>query len=168
MAQGIARVSTMGRIQEPIVAANSEVFADASPVSINSSGFLAVSTSAGEKIWGYCLRPFTAISTNQTGTAGTYQLYDAAAARFAPPILAPEGVVFWADSDLALTDTDLDVYCDIASVSSGVVTLNLAGGSTGQFKVMNLASNSDPSAEGDTDRIYVMVAEPQGLAFAQS
>lgn len=165
MAQGIQRINGTPEFRHPVVAKNSEVFAEGSPVTVDSSGFLAVASSSGEKIFGFCLRGFTALSTNQTGSG--VQTTDSAAARFGPPIVGPKGVYFWADSDLAYTDTDTGAYADVASASSGVVTLNLAAGGTGQFFVTGLLSDTDPSAEGDTDRIVVTVAEPQDYAWTQ-
>lgn len=168
MAQGIHRIHGAERVQPSVVAKNSEVFALYSPVTIDTNGFLAVCTSSGEKVYGYVTEAFTAIATNQTGTAGVYQLTDNTVARYAPRVIAPDNVDFWADSDQAYTDTDAGAYADVASVASGVVTLNLAAGSTGQFAVLELLSTSDPSAEGDTDRIVVRAAEWTTLGFAQT
>lgn len=168
IAQGFHRVNGEERVLPPVCAVDSEVFAEFSPVTINSDGFLAVSA-ATEKIYGYCTQAVTVIATNSTGsTAGVTQSTNSAAVGYAPRVIAPDNVQFWADSDQAMTQTDIGAYADIASESAGVVTLNLAAGATGQFIVEGLLSNVDPSAEGDTDRVIVRVAEPQELAFAQS
>lgn len=160
MAHGIERVHGAERVQPSVVAKNSEVFALNSPVTVDSSGFLAVISTSGEKVYGYCTEAFTAISTNQTGTAGTFQLTDNTAARYAPRVMAPENVDIWADADLAVTDTDIGAYCDVATMTSGVITaLNLLATTSGQFVVLGLASQTNPSAEGDTDRIIVRAAE---------
>lgn len=156
MAQGILRgYNSAPEMQSPVIAANSAVFAEYTPVYKNSSGFLDVA-STSSKIWGFCLEEYTAASDNQT------------VAQYCPLVIGAAGVIFWADADQAWAQTDNDAYCDIASVSAGVVTLNLAGGATGQFAILGLLSDLDPTAEGDTDRIYVTVAEPQNFAFAQS
>lgn len=168
MAQGIHMVHGEEIVMTPIVAKNSEVFALYSPVTVDSNGFLAVCTSSGEKVYGYVTEAFTAAAANQTGTAGTYQTTDNTSARYAPRVIAPNNVDFWADSDLAYTDTDAGAYADVASVSSGVVTLNLAAGATGQFAVLGLLSSANPSAEGDTDRIIVRAAERTVDGYAQS
>lgn len=168
MAQGYLLVNDMERVMAPVCAVDSEVFAEGCPVTINSNGFLAP-TAAGEKIYGFCTQTVTVIATNSTGsTAGVTQSSNPLAVGYAPRVIAPDNVLFWADSDQALTQTDIGAYCDIASETAGVVTLNLAAGASGQFIVEGLLSNFDPSAEGDTDRIVVRVAEPQELAFAQA
>lgn len=166
MAQGFSRVVGMEEVRPMVIAKNSEVFAEGSPVTIDSSGYLAVASSSGEKIWGFCTQGVTALGTNQNGTVP--QVANSAAVGFAPRVIGTTNVYFWADSDLAWTQTDVGAYADIASASAGVVTLNLAAGSSGQFFVIGLLSDIDPSAEGDTDRIVVKVAEPQELAFAQA
>lgn len=167
MAQGILVVHGEEIVQPPVVAANSTTFAKDSPVTINSSGFLAVISSSGEKVYGYISEAFASIATNQTGTAGTFQIADNTAARYAPRVIAPDNVDFWADSDVALTDTDIGAYADVASVSSGVVTMNLVAGTSGQFAVLGLLSQFNPLAEGDTDKIVMRVAEPTTSGFTQ-
>ena len=152
-----------------ICAVDSEVFAEGSPVTIDANGFLAVASSSGEKIFGYCTEAVTVLSTNSTSsTAGVTQNTNSAAVGYAPRVISPKNVEFWADSDTAFVQTDVGAYCDIVSESAGVVTLNLAATTSGQFIVLGLASNQDPSAAGDTDRIIVRVAEPQQYSFAQA
>lgn len=169
MAIGIERIHGKEMVQPPgPVAKNSEVFALWSPVTIDGSGFLAVISSSGEKVYGYCAEAFTAIATNQTGTAGTFQTTDATAARYSPRIIAPDNVDIWMDADQALTDTDIGAYHDVASVSSGVPTMNLAATTSGQFVVLALASQTNPSAEGDTDRVVLRAAELTTHAYAQA
>jgi len=168
MAQGILRVEGPEIVRPPVIAVDSEVFAEGSPVYLDSSGFLAV-TSTTNKIWGFCTEAITVISTNSTSSSiGTGQTVNSAAHSYCPRVIAPDNVLFWADSDTDFTQTDIGAYADVASESSGVVTLNLAAGSTGQFIVYGLLRDVDPSATGDDDRIVVKVAEPQDLAFAQS
>ena len=168
MAQGILTVHGEEIVQPPVIAKNSEAFALYSPVTIDASGFLAVASSSGEKIYGYCTEAFTAIAANQTGTAGTFQIALNTAARYAPRVIAPDNVDFWADSDEALTDTSIGAYADIASVSSGVVTMNLVAGTSGQFVVLGLMSQFNPLAEGDTDKIVVRASELTAHAYAQA
>lgn len=135
----------------PVIAKNSEVFAIGSPVTIDSSGFLAV-TAATEKVYGYCTENYTAASDNQT--VGVY----------CPRVISPDGVDAWFDADQAATQTDIGAYADVASSSAGVVTLNLAAGANGSFIVTGI----DPFGTGTTTRVSVRVAEPQVLAFAQA
>lgn len=155
----------------PVCAKGSEVFAEGSPVTIDSSGFLAVASSSGEKIFGYCTENVTVVATNSSSqpSAGYWQNTNSAAVGYAPRVIAPDNVLAWYDSDLAFTQTDVGAYADIASVSAGVATLNLAAGASGQFLVEGLYASVDPAGSaGDTDRIIVRVAEPQELAFAQA
>jgi len=163
--QGIHRILGEAKIMTPVVAANSEVFAEYSPVYINTDGFLAVISSSGEKVRGYCMEAFTANSANQTGTE--FQMNDNTAARYAPPVLDPSNVEFWADGDAAFTETDRGAYCDAASESAGVVTLNLSATTSGQFEVVGLLADFDPNYSADTTKVIVRVAEPQGLGFTQ-
>lgn len=152
----------------PIVAADSEVFAYGSPVTINASGFLAVASSSGEKIYGYCVEDVTVIATNDSGsTAGVFQTQDNTAVGYAPNCIQPTGVYFWADGDAALAQTDIGAYVDVASESAGVVTLDGTAGTSGQFFKVGLLSSINPLAEGDTDKAVVTVAEPQYLGFTQ-
>jgi 3D (Asp-Asp-Asp) domain-containing protein len=169
MAQGFVSVTGPERVMNPVCAVDSEVFAEGSPVTINGDGFLAVASSSGEKIFGFCTQAVTVSATNSTGaTAGVTQTTSSTAVGYAPRVIAPDNVLFWADSDTAFAQTDVGAYCDIASESAGVVTLNLAATTSGQFIVEGLLSNIDPSAVGDTDRVVVRVAEPQELGFAQA
>lgn len=165
MAQGILRVHGQEKLRVPVVANNSDVFAENSPVFIDSDGFLAISSTTN-KIWGYCKKAFTALAANETGTG--LQTTDSATARYAPPVIEPDNVDFWADADEALTQTSVGTYADIASVAAGVVTLNLVGGSTGQFHVLGLLADFDPNFTGDTLKIVVRAAEPQDSGFAQT
>ncbi len=156
MAQGFVRIEGDEKVRQGVIAANTTTFAEGTPVFINTSGFLDVCTSSGEKVWGFCTEAKITTSDNQT------------VAMYKPRVIGCENVTFFADSDQAFTQTDAGAYVDIASSSAGVVTLNLAAGNTGQFFVVGLLSDIDPSADGDTDRIVVKVAEPQEFAFAQS
>lgn len=165
MAQGFNRVEGQERVRPPVIAKNSEAFTVGLPVTIDSNGFLAVASSSGEKIWGYVTETVTVLSTNQNGST---QTLNSAAIGYAPRVLDAANVYIWGDSDQAMTQTDIGAYVDIGSTTSGSLVFNLAAGSTGQFLVTALLSDTDPSAEGDTDRIVVHVAEPQDFAFAQS
>jgi hypothetical protein len=164
MAQNFNRVEGQERVRPPVIAKNSEAFTVGLPVTIDANGFLAVST-AGDKIWGYVTETVTVLSTNQNGST---QTLSSAAIGYAPRVIDAANVYIWADSDQAMTQTDIGAYVDIGSTTSGSLVLNLAAGATGQFLVCALASDTDPTAEGDTDRIVVKVAEPQDYAFAQS
>lgn len=165
MAQGFRLIADSEDILQSVIAKNSEVFAEASPVTINSSGFLAVAA-AGEKIYGFCSQAGTALSTNQNGTVP--QTNSVSAIGWAPRVIGYKGVQFWADGDGTITQTKVGEYADIASSSAGVVTMNNTTGATGQFLLLGLDSDVDPSSDGDTDRGVYLVAEPQQFGFAQS
>lgn len=164
--QGIYRIHGEEKVRPPVVALAAEVFKVNTPVVKNSSGQLIVAT-VGSKIWGYCREDVTPIASNE---GGTMQTTNPAAVGYCPRVIEPDNVDFWADADQAWQLTDNDAYADIASISAGVVTLNLAAGSTGQFAVLGRLADfsGDPALVGDTTKIIVRVAEPQDLAFAQS
>lgn len=166
MAQGIFRINGEEIVQEAVIAANSIVFGEWCPVYKNASGFLDV-VATNERPYGFIAEAFTALSTNQTGTL---QTRNSAAIGYAPRVIAPDNVLFWADADQAWTQTDTDAYCDALSVTAGIVTLNLAGGSTGVYAIIGLLStlSGDPNLVGDTTKIVVKVAERQDLAYAPS
>jgi len=151
MGQGFLRISGPEETAEPVIGANSVVFAVGSPVTLDSSGFLALSA-AGDKVYGYCVEEITMASDNQT------------VAKYQPAVVLPDNVVAWFDADQDATQTDIGAYADIASVSAGIATLNLAAGSSGQFIVLSI----DPYGDGDNSIVAVKVAEPQVLAFAQA
>lgn len=167
MAQGIFRIDGEEIVRPPCVAANSIVFAEWSPVYKNSSGFIDM-VATNERPYGFITQAYTALSTNQNGTVP--QTHSPDAIGYAPRVIAPDNVLFWADADIAWTQTDNDAYCDVASVASGVVTMNLAAGATGTFHVHGLLADlsGDPSFAGDTTKIVVSVAERQDLAYAAS
>lgn len=145
MAQRIVRNPVNDGTLPPVIGKNSEVFAMGSPVTINTDGFLAVATSAGEKIYGFCMEDKTCASDNQTVAA------------YCPLICSPVNVV-WECGTAAIAQTDVGEYADIASLSSGVATMANPG-ATGQFILVEVVDST-------TGRY--MVAEPQQLAFAQS
>lgn len=138
-----------GVIASPI-AKNSEVFSKADPVSIDSDGYLIVST-AGAKVYGYAMEDFTAASDNQT------------VAKKSPKVCDPRRVRMVYTSDQACTQTDIGAYADLTG-TTGAIQMNLAAGSTGQF----LVTGFDPDKDGSTTKVVVEVAEPQVYAFAQS
>lgn len=133
-----------------LIAANSEVFAVADPVTW-ASGFLEV-CDAGDKVMGFADEAFTAAADNQT------------VAKKAPKVIpARPGVIMQYTSDQAAVATDMGLYADMSG-STGAIQINLAGGSSGQFIVVGY----DPDQDGTTTEVLVEVAEPQRLAFAQA
>lgn len=132
------------------IAKNSEAFAKADPVTIDSSGWLIVST-AGAKIIGYAMEAFTAAADNQT------------VAKKSPLCAVARGQLMVYTSDQACTQTDIGAYADLAG-TTGAMTVNLAAGSSGQFIVRAF----DPDRDGSTTKVVVMVAEVQDDAYAQA
>ena len=61
MAQGFNRIHGYEEVMPSICAVDSEVFAEGSPVTIDANGFLAVASSSGEKIFGYCTEAVTVL-----------------------------------------------------------------------------------------------------------
>lgn len=138
-----------GIIKTPI-AKNSEVFAKADPVSIDSDGWLIVST-AGAKVLGYSTEAFTAASDNQT------------VAKKFPKCVDVRKCQMVYTSDQACVQTDIGAYADLTG-TTGAIQMNLSAGATGQFLVIDF----DPDKDGSTTTVVVEAAEPQVYAFAQS
>lgn len=138
-----------GIIKTPI-AKNSEVFAKADPVTIDSSGWLTVAT-AGDKVFGYSTEDFTAASDNQT------------VAKKSPKCVDVRKCQMVYTSDQACVQTDVGAYADLTG-TTGAIQMNLSAGSTGQFLVIDF----DPDKDGSTTKVVVEAAEPQVYAFAQS
>lgn len=136
----------------PVIGANSEAFAFADPVYIDTSGWLALATTSSKILGFYVGAGETMASDNQT------------VAKKTPDYVYASGVemVYGADQDA--TQTDVGAYADIGTATTGAIELNLAAGSTGQFFVIGFDPENDST---DTD-IVVIVAEPQISAFAQA
>lgn len=164
MAQKILRANKGHKVRPPIIGASSEVFAVGSPVTINADGNLAVASSSGEKIYGFCTESVTLLSTNANGTSP--QTSNSAAIGYAPQVIHYDGVEFRCLADTTFKQTDIGTYLDIASETDGVVILNQSGTTSGQFFIVGLGSDVDPAAA--TNDIIVTVAEPQDSAAAQA
>lgn len=134
----------------PVIGASSTTFTSGDPLTINSSGFLAVATSSGEKILGYAIETKTTTSDNET------------VAKYCPAYVPADGVWMLYQSDQACTQTDVGAYADVTG-TTGAIYINLAAGSTGQFFVEGF----NPDGLG-TSYVVVRAAEPQVLGFAQS
>lgn len=167
MAQGIVRVYGPEKPRTPVVAANNEVFVDGAYVSKDSAGLLIVAT-AGTKIYGIVRETVTAIAANATFT--TPQNVNPSVAGYTPLVIDGDNVDSFMTADQAWAQTDNDAYADIAAVTAGVQSLNLAAGATGQFAVQGLLSQFDgnPANDGNTTNTVIKVAEPQDMGFAQS
>lgn len=129
----------------PVILKNSEAIKIGTPLTIDSSGFLAGATSSGEKIYGFSLEDYTASSDNQT------------VAMYKPLVADPMGVEIEVTS-ASIAQTDVGEYADVASNTAGVIVMANPG-STGQFLLAEIVDS--------TTGIY-KVAEPQQFAFAQS
>ena len=132
----------------PIIGVDSTEFSVGDAVYIDSNGYLALATTSS-KVLGYCIEDKTTSATNTT------------VEKYCPLYVYADDVEVEIDSDQACTQTDLGAYADLGTVTSGGMILNLAAGSTGQFLVIGFDAD-------DTDKVIVVVAEPQKLAFAQA
>lgn len=143
-----AEISCTGSLTLPI-AKNSEAFAKADPVMIDSDGLTVVAT-ATSKVIGYAMEDFTAASDNQT------------VAKKYPKCAPARGQLMVYTSDQACTQTDCGAYAELAG-TTGAITINLAAGSSGSFIVRGF----DPDKDGSTTKVVVMAAEVQDDAYAQ-
>lgn len=135
----------------PVIGGNSQAFANADAVYIDTSGFLDVVTTSS-KVIGASLHDATMASDNQT------------VALIKPLYANWLGLVMVYTADQAATQTDLDAYADFGTTTSGAQVLNLAGGATGQMHILGF----DPYDEDDDTDVVVEIAEPQQLGFAQT
>lgn len=138
-------------VEYPIIGKNSEAFATADVVYVDSDGFLAKITTSS-KVLGYALDTVTMASDNQT------------VAKVTPKVAVGLGTLMVYGSDQDALQTDIGAYADFGTVTSNGFELNLAAGATGQMFVVGF----DPQDESDDDVVVVKVAEPQELAFAQA
>lgn len=148
MAQLFRRDPALVGVREGVIGKNSEVFKVGTPVTIDSSGFLAGCTSSGEKVYGICIEDVTMASNNQTVAA------------VKPLVVHPEGAQMAYTTNGTLAQTDIGEYADVATNSSGTITMGNPG-ATGQFLCVGIDAD-------DTTIGYFVVAEPQDLAFAQA
>ena len=145
MAQSFVREPEVTEVLQPVIGANSVIFKNGTAVTIDSNGFLALASSSGEKIWGYCIEEKTVTSDNQTVAA------------YCPLVVDPKNITMQITS-ATLAQTDIGEYGDIATNTAGVDVMANPG-TTGQFILVGIVS----STEG-----LWKVAEPQQYAFAQS
>jgi len=134
--------------QETIIA-NSATIDPGDFIVLDGDGFLA-RAAATEKIEGFFVRATTTVAADNETVAMTKGQWQ--------PI--NDDMTFWLTADQAPTQTDIGAYCDIAVSGGGVITANLAAGSTGQLQVIEIDITNT--------RVKVKVAEPQQLAFAQA
>lgn len=145
MAQIFVREPEATEVLQPVIGANSVIFKNGTAVTIDGSGFLALATAAGEKIWGYCIEEKTMTSDNQT------------VAGYCPLVVDPKNITMQFTT-AAIAQTDIGEYADLATNTAGVGVMANPG-ATGQFVLVGIVSS--------TEGLY-KVAEPQQYAFAQS
>lgn len=145
MAQSFVREPEVTGVLQPVIGANSVIFKNGTAVTIDSNGFLALASSSGEKIWGYCIEEKTMASDNQT------------VAQHCPLVVDPKNITMQFTST-GLAQTDIGEYADIATNTAGVDVLGNPS-TSGQFVCVGVIS----STEG-----LFKVAEPQQYAFAQA
>lgn len=143
------RVPMLEGLGTAVIAKNSEQFSKGDPITIDSDGFLIVST-AGDKVLGFSLEDYTASSDNQT------------VAKYCPQYQPALGVKMIYQADQNCIQTDIGAYADLVG-TTGAIKMNLSAGATGQF----LVEGFNPDGLG-ADYVVVSVAEPQQLGFAQS
>jgi len=136
----------------PIIAADSTQLSEADAVYIDTSGFLAISSTTN-KILGFSLDTIDALTSDNSTVA-----------KVKPKYTPGQGIRVQYPSDIDCTQTDIGAYADLSSGTTNAQTINLLAGGTGQFLVLGF----DPEDEADDDVVVVEVAEPQQLAFAQS
>lgn len=148
MAQRFARDPAKNGVGYPVIGVNSQAFALADAVYINSSGFLDVVDSADVPILGFSLDARTMASDNQT------------VAKVKPQYVYAEGVemVYPKNSSTGVDQTDVGEYCNLATFTTGAQDLaNASSGTTGQFLIMGF----DPDNDGTTTDAVVKVAFDQ-------
>lgn len=145
MAQSFVREPEATEVLQPVIGANSVIFKNGTPVTIDGNGFLALASSGGEKIWGYCIEEKTMASDNQTVAA------------YCPLVVDPKNITMQITT-ATIAQTDIGEYADIATNTAGVIVMANPG-ANGQFVLVGMVST--------TEGLY-KVAEPQQYAFAQA
>ena len=140
------------RVGYPIIGVASTKFSIGDPVYIDSNGFLALATTSS-KILGFCIENYTTSASNATTE------------KYCPQYINAEGVVVAFTISAAVAQTDIGAYSDVATATSGAIVLNGASAATGQFLILGIGPLDNGAT---TTEVAVSVAEPQGLAFAQS
>jgi len=139
------------KVGRPVIAKNSEAFAKADPLTIDSSGWL-VHAGIGDRIVGWSLEDITASATNQT------------VAMYCPCYAEARDVEVVMTADQAAVQADVGGYADIATATSGAYVVDLVSIASGQLFVTQI----DPYNTGTTTQIVVKVAENQADAYAQA
>jgi len=140
----------------PVIGKNSEVFAPADPVCIDSSGWADVLTTPGTttQVYGIAIANETMAAANQT-TGG----------KVCPQLIYPTNVevIYGSDTDCVQTDIGAKAHFTAGSATGAFVVDLLAGGD-GPVMVAGF----DPYNESDNDAVVVVFAEPQYLGFVQA
>ena len=136
----------------PVIGGNSVQFSHADPVYIDTSGWLAISSTTNKVLGYYVGQGETMASDNQT------------VAKKTPDYVYASGVEMVFGSDQACTQTDVGAYADMGTATTGAFELNLNSGGTGQYLVIGF----DPDGDGSTSLVVVIAAEDQVSAAAQT
>jgi hypothetical protein len=150
MAQLFHRAPVRVERGQPLIAKNSGAFAEADPVGINSDGYLET-VSAGQKILGWATETITVDSDNTTVD------------KYCPEFVIARDVemVFPSSEDCA--QSDLNLYKDFSTVTSGSFVVGMSDITGGQVKVLAF----DPYSESDNDVVVVVASELEENAYAQ-
>lgn len=136
----------------PVIGKNDEQFSYADPVVIDTNGWLDLIGTTTKVLGYYTGQGETMTSDNQT------------VAKVKPDYVYAAGVEMVFGADQAATQTDIGVYADMGTVTTGAFELNLVAGSTGQFLVIGF----DPTEDSTDTDVVVIAAEPQLFGFAQA
>ena len=154
MSQRFLRGQNVDNLGYPIIGKNSEVFAEADPVTIDSNGFLDGLTTPGTttRVIGFHLGAATMAATNQT------------VAKVKPQYIKADKCEMAFPSDIDCTQTDVGVAAHFTTGSAtGAFVVDLLAGGDGPVFVLGF----DPDGLADNDDVVCVAAEPQHL-FSQA
>ena len=136
----------------PVIGLNSQAFAHADALLIDSNGLLAMASTSSKILGYYTGQGETMASDNQT------------VAKVTPDYCYAQDVEMVYGSDQDATQTDVGAYADLGTATTGAQQLDLVAGSTGQFFVLGF----DPEGDGTDNDVVVVAAEIQKSAAAQA
>lgn len=136
------------------VGANSTTLALTDPVSIGTTGFLAITAAGTDRIHGFSLHSGATSSTNQT-------------VELVKPLYQPWwGVEVVYNTTTAPVASDRGTICDLSAVTSGAITVALAT-ATNSLTTTTMGQLhcllNDPTGQGISECVFE-VAEPQTFA----
>lgn len=138
----------------PIIGGNSIQFSKVDAVTVNTSGFLIISTSASDRILGFSNDDRLMASNNQT------------VAQVKPSYVPAIGTEIFITADAAETQTNIGEYQVYGTFTSGAqqILQSTSSATIGQVFVLGF----DPYNEGTTTLAVVTAARYQTLAYTPS